>query len=470
MNARPNRFETNADGWDGPGGPQDLYFTRDDSWPYPRMVRADNIYMFDENGSKYIDASSGPIASNLGHNNRRVIEAMKAQLDKYPFNTIRLARSDENIALAKRLAEFAGAGFERPFFVSGGSEANEAAIQFARQWAYAHGEVDRKRLFSLMPSYHGGTICAQVLSGDAAVAPIFEGMATMPERIEAPLSYRPPDGLTHEQNEDRICQQFEDRIVELGPETCLALFMEPVGGVATGANVLSGRFLKRMREICTRYGLLMVLDEVMSGAGRSGKFLTAQHHGDDCKPDLVVLAKGIGSGYIPLGIMLAPARMVDELSGLTGFNYGHTSNANPLACAVGLATLEELEERKLIENAASTGPYLMERMRALSEDCPIIGDVRGLGLLQATEIVVNKQSKETFSAAAKAPDTLRRMGLDFGLSLYARRTNNGQYGDWVMTSPPLITTRDQVDEMVERFGQLFAAFTDAMVREGVKIS
>ncbi|NNF80477.1 MAG: aspartate aminotransferase family protein, partial [Rhizobiales bacterium] len=310
----------------------------------------------------------------------------------------------------------------------------------------------------------------QVLSGDAAVAPIFEGMATMPERIEAPLTYRPPEGLTHEQNEDRICQQFEDRIVALGPETCLALFMEPVGGLATGANVLSGRFLKRMREICTKYGLLMVLDEVMSGAGRSGKFLTAQHHGDDCRPDLVVLAKGIGSGYIPLGIMLAPAAMVDELSGLTGFNYGHTSNANPLACAVGLATLEELQARKLIENAASTGAYLKERMRCLGDDCPIIGDVRGLGLLQATEIVSNKQTKETFSAEAKAPGTLRRLGLDYGLSLYARRTNNGQYGDWIMTSPPLITTRNQVDEMVERFAQLYTAFTDTMVREGVKIA
>ncbi len=470
MNARPNRFETNADGWDGPGGPQDLYFTRDDSWPYPRMVRADNIYLYDENGTQYIDASSGPVASNLGHNNRRVIEAMKAQLDKYPFNTIRLARSDENIALAGRLAAFAGAGFERPFFVSGGSEANEAAIQFARQWAFAHGDVERKRLFSLMPSYHGGTICAQMLSGDDAVAPIFEGMTTAPERIDAPLTYRPPEGLTREQNEDRICEQFEARILALGPETCLALFMEPVGGLATGANVLSGRFLKRMREICTKYGLLMVLDEVMSGAGRSGKFLTTHHHGDDCQPDLVVLAKGIGSGYIPLGIMLAPARMVDELSGLTGFNYGHTSNANPLACAVGLATLEELEERKLIENAASTGAYLKERMRGLAETCPIIGDVRGLGLLQATEIVADKQSKRTFSADAKAPDTLRTMALDYGLSLYARRTNNGRYGDWVMTSPPLITTPDQVDEMVERFQQLFTAFTDAMVRGGEAVA
>ena len=470
MSARPNRFDTNADGWDGAGGPQDLYFTRDEGWPFPRVVRADDIYFYDENGTRYIDCSSGPVASNLGHNNRRVIEAMKAQLDKLPFNTVRLARSDENIAIAERLAEFAGEGFERPFFVSGGSEANEVAVQFARQWAWAHGDTERKRLFSLMPSYHGGTIFAQMLSGDEAVAPIFKDMAALPERIEAPLSYRPPDGLTHEQNEDRVCEQFENRIQCVGPETCLALIMEPVGGLATGANVLSGRFLKRMREICTKYGLLMILDEVMSGAGRSGKFLTTHHHGPECKPDLVVLAKGIGSGYIPLGIMLAPAAMVDELSALGGFNYGHTSNANPLACAVGLATLEEMDERKLIENAASTGAYLKERMTALAESSPIIGDVRGLGFLQATELVADKATKEIFSAEVKAPDTLRRLGLDLGLSLYARRTNNGKYGDWVMTSPPLITTPAQVDEMVELLGQLFSAFTDKLVRDGVRIA
>ncbi len=469
MNTRPNRYETNADGWESPGGPQDLFFTRDGEWPYPRLVRGDNIYLYDENGTRFIDASSGPIASNLGHNNRRVVEAMKVQVEKLPYNAIRLARTDENIALSKKLAEFSGAGFERPFFCSGGSEANETAVQFARQWAWAHGDTERKTLFSLMPSYHGGTIAAQMLSGDAAVAPIYEGMVAVPERIDAPLTYRPPEGMTHKQNEDHICDEFEQRIVELGPETCLALIMEPVGGVATGANVLSGRFLRRMRQICSKYGLLMILDEVMSGAGRSGKFLTAQHHGEDCQPDIVVLAKGIGSGYIPLGIMLAPAKMVDELSGLTGFNYGHTSNANPLACAVGLATLEELEERKLIENAASTGAYLMERVKALAEDCPIIGDVRGLGLLQATEIVANKQTKEIFSAEAKAPDTLRTIALDYGLSLYARRTNNGQYGDWVMTSPPLITTPEQVDDMIERYADLFAAFTDKMVRSGARV-
>ncbi|MEM7429452.1 MAG: aminotransferase class III-fold pyridoxal phosphate-dependent enzyme, partial [Pseudomonadota bacterium] len=278
------------------------------------------------------------------------------------------------------------------------------------------------------------------------------------------------EGLTHEQNENRICERFEARIQHVGPESCLALFMEPVGGLATGANVLSGRFLKRMREICTKYGLLLILDEVMSGAGRSGKFLTTHHHGDDCKPDLVVLAKGIGSGYIPLGIMLAPAAMVDELSGLSGFNYGHTSNANPLACAVGLATLEEMEERKLIENAASTGAYLMQRMNDLAQTCPIIGDVRGLGLLQATELVADRATKKTFSAEVKAPDTLRRMGLDHGLSLYARRTNNGKYGDWVMTSPPLITTQVQVDEMVDLLGQLYSAFTDKLVRDGVRVA
>ena len=215
--------------------------------------------------------------------------------------------------------------------------------------------------------------------------------------------------------------------------------------------------------------MMMIFDEVMSGAGRTGAFLTAHLH-PEAKPDLVVLAKGIGSGYIPLGIMLAPASKVDKLRELTGFNYGHTSNTNPLACAVGIATIEELTSRKLIENAAKTGAYMKERLQSLADQSPVIGDVRGLGFLLAPEIVCNKRDKATFSAEAKAPDTIRQLGFEHGLSIYARRTNNGKFGDWIMTSPPLTTSRDQVDEMVECLNKTLIAFVDKMTREGHKIA
>ena len=458
-----NHLETNAPGWTGRGGPQDLFYTRDEDWPYPRMIRGDGICLWDEAGERYIDVSSGPVASNLGHNNRHVIDAMKRQLDTLVFSSNRVSRTNENIALAETLSEKCGAGFERAFFVSGGSEAIDMAIKFCRQVAWSRAEQQRTRLFSLMPSYHGGTLASITLSGDAAVEEVFAEMAIMPDRIEAPLTYRVPDGLTREQNEDRILAQLEERIDRVGAETCLALFVEPVGGLASGCNVLSVRFVSGLRKICDRTGMMMVFDEVMSGAGRTGRFLAA-HHYADASPDIVVLAKGIGAGYIPLGIMMAPAELVDALSASTGFNYGHTANANPLACATGVAVLEEIENRDLIANAAETGAYFKTRLKELAMTSPVMGDVRGKGLLLAVEIVRDKSTKAPFSAEIKAPDSVRRHGLDHGLTIYARRTNAGRFGDWIMTSPPLITTRSQADEIVERLGRTLEAFQKEAMR------
>ncbi len=245
----------------------------------------------------------------------------------------------------------------------------------------------------------------------------------------------------------------------------LAIFFEPVGGVASGANVLSTRFLKRIRAICDQHRILMVFDEVMSGAGRTGKFLTSLYH-PGAKPDIVVLAKGIGSGYVPLGIMLAPARLVDDLADRTGYNYGHTSNANPLAMAAGLAVLEELDEGKLIDNAAAVGDYFKAELWKLAKRHPVIGDVRGKGLLMAVEIVTDPRTKVPFSAEINAPAAVRRHGLDHGLMIYARRTNAGKYGDWFMASPPLITTRGEIDDIVQRLDRTLADFTSAAVKQG----
>ncbi len=470
MNKIANSLETNAPGWTGGGGPQDLFYSRDEDWPYPRMVRGDGICLWDEGGARYIDVSSGPVASNLGHNNRHVIDAMKRQLDTLVFSSNRVSRTNENIALAETLSRKCGKGLERAFFVSGGSEAIDMAIKFCRQVAWSRAERRRTRLFSLMPSYHGGTLASITLSGDASVEEVFSEMAIMPERIEAPLTYRTPDDLTQEQNEDRILATLQERIDQAGAETCLAMFVEPVGGLASGCNVLSERFVGGLRRICDRTGMLMVFDEVMSGAGRTGRFLAA-HHYKSASPDIVVLAKGIGAGYIPLGIMMATAELVDTLSAKTGFNYGHTANANPLACATGTAVLEEIEARDLIAHAAEVGTYFKDRLKHLAEASPAMGDVRGTGLLLAVEIVRDKSTKAPFSAEIKAPDSIRRHGLDQGLTIYARRTNAGRFGDWIMTSPPLITTKSQADEIVERLGRTLETFQkEAMLMEATAAS
>src|SRR5690606_550463 len=216
-------------------------------------------------------------------------------------------------------------------------------------------------------------------------------------------------------------------------------------------------------------GILMVFDEVMSGAGRTGRFLTAHYH-RYAMPDLVVLAKGIGAGYVPFGVMLAPAAMVDPLSRGSGFNFGHTGNANPLACAVGLAVLEEIEERGLMENASRVGARLADGLRGLKRQLPVIGDVRGMGLLLAVEVVAAPVTKRPFPPASNPVAALRRHGLDNGLTIYARRVNAGRNGDWIMTSPPLITTEAEADEIVERLGATFRAFADEAVRDGYEVA
>ena len=197
MTATPghNVLEVHADAWAAPGGPQDVFAKEDPNWPLPRIVRGDDIYLFDEAGNRFIDISSGPIASNLGHNNRRVVETIKEQAEKLCFAYCRVARSNENIALAERLTEITGPGYERAFFVSGGSEGIDTAIKFARQWAYAHGEIDRTKIVSLMPGYHGGLISTIGLGGDEVPIEVFKDMMVVSEKVPAPLTYRPQEGL-----------------------------------------------------------------------------------------------------------------------------------------------------------------------------------------------------------------------------------------------------------------------------------
>jgi adenosylmethionine-8-amino-7-oxononanoate aminotransferase len=469
MSLGHNVLETHNDSWPTPGGPQDVFAREDPNWPLPRITHGDNIYLYDEAGNRYIDISSGPIASNLGHNNRRVVETIKSQAEKLCFAYCRVARTDENIALADKLAEVAGQGYERAFFVSGGSEAIDTSVKFARQWAFANGEIERTKMISLMPGYHGGLISTIGLGGDEVPIEIFRDMTTVSEKIPAPLTYRPPQGMTHEENEDRILALFDETVERVGPNRVLGFMYEPVGGVATGCNVLSARFLRHIRQVCDRHGIMMIADEVMAGAGRTGRFLAVQHT-PDAMPDLIVLAKGIGAGYTPLGIMLAPAAKVDKLAKMTGYPYGHTAAANPFSCAIGLAALEETLERDLIGNAVRVGAYLQERLWALAEDVPVIGDVRGRGLLLGTELVSDRATKARFPQEVSAPDIVRRLAFAHGLTIYGRRTNNGKYGDWIMTSPPLITTRDQVDDMVERFGATLSDFMDEATRLGARIA
>ena len=446
------------------GGPQDLFNSTRNTIGLPTIVRGEDIYIFDDQGNRYLDAISGAMTAQLGQGNRRVLDAMHAQGMQHSFSYVRTTRHLPNMGLTERIARLAGPGFERVHLSSGGSEAVEMGIKFLRQYAYATGQKTRTRILSLMPSYHGGTLGTIGWTGDEDAAAVWGPMAHFSTKIPAPLSYRPPGGGTSRKGALFSAARIEAAIEELGSENVLAFIVEPVGGQSTGANVPDPVFFTELRRICDRHGVYLVFDEVMS-ACRAGTFLAA-HQIADCKPDVVVTAKGLGAGYTPMGALLAPARMVDELAERTGFNLSHTYGANPISCAGACAVLDETVERDLLGNARRVGAHLRQRLEALKERHPVIGDVRGQGLLLAVEYVRDRESKEPFSAEVFASDRIRQIGLKEGVMLYSRRQNQGRYGEWSLIAPPLIITESQADELVDQLDRSVTEFTREMVRSG----
>jgi adenosylmethionine-8-amino-7-oxononanoate aminotransferase len=435
---------------------------------HPRIARGEGMYLWDTDSRRLIDASSGPIAINLGHGNKRVLAAMHAQADKVTYVHPSQFESEANLLLADLLTGLAGKGFERSWFCSGGSEAVEAAIKFARQHAVMSGQGSRWKVISRATSYHGNTLGALSLTGDAAAHQMFGPMMQTMPKVPTPFTYRVPPNYTPESYARHCATELERTIEAEGADSVLAFIMEPVGGVSTGALVVPDIYITMVRDICTRHGVLLIFDEVITGAGRTGAFLAA-HHLPSALPDMIVLAKGITGGYTPFGAVLMPAKMVEHVARGGGFMHGHTYTGNPMSCAIGYAALTEVVECNLAENAKRLGPILQARLEKLAERSPLIGDVRGKGLLYAIEIVANKTTKAMTPLEHNAPTRIQQLALDQGLSVYCRRTNAGRDGDWVMTSPPLIAEPHHIDEIVDGLEKTLRALQDELVRHGVKL-
>jgi adenosylmethionine-8-amino-7-oxononanoate aminotransferase len=450
----------------GHGGAVQVFYRRRGAPRLPTVARAEGIYMWDTAGRRYIDASSGPVVSNLGHGNARVIAAMAEQARRVCFASRAVFENEPNVQLADLLARLAGPGFERAYFVSGGSEATEAAIKLARQYAVARGEASRWKVIGLEPAYHGATLGALAVTGDPVATAVFGPLLAAMPKAPAPFTYRLPPNHDATSYARHCAAALEATIEAAGPETVLAVIMEPVGGLATGALVAPDPYYEAVRSICDRHGVLLIFDEVMSGAGRTGTFLAAEHW-PRARPDLVTLAKGIAAGYTPLGAVLAPERIVAAVADAGGFLHGHTYAANPLSCAVGLAVVEEMLARELMANATRMGSVLRAGLESLQARSPILGDVRGKGLLMAIEIVADKASKAILPAERQAVYRLIELGIARGLLLYSRRTAEGRYGEWLMIAPPLIVTEAEVEEILRLLDETLAAYASELRRDGV---
>jgi adenosylmethionine-8-amino-7-oxononanoate aminotransferase len=441
---------------------QDRFHNRPSSmffWPTPErptVERGDGIYVWDTDGKRYIDACSGPQTTNLGHANQRVVDAMYGQAQKiaYAFRSHFLNEPAEE--LAHEIADLSPDGLDMCFFVSGGSEAVEACMKLARQYAIARGENARYKIISRIPSYHGTTLGALSLTGDPAGFSMFSPMIVNMPKIPAPICAYLPEGTSADAAALAYADQLEEASINNGPETILAFIMEPVGGASTAALIAPDVYYRRVRDICDKYGVLLIFDEVMSGAGRTGKFLAAEHW--NVTPDLVALAKGLAAGYIPFGACLAPRAMVEAVEESGGFAHGHTYSASPVACAVARAVLAEYAEHDLIANAHRMGERMRGRLLELKERFPFIGDVRGRGLLLGFHVVGNPIDGTPLPPELNAHLEITQMAYDRGLIVYSRRVMNGMRGDNFLVTPALTVSESEVDMIAELLGEALEAF------------
>lgn len=431
------------------GGGQTAFYANANIVPLPLIEKAAGIYMWDSEGKRYTDVSSGPVVSNIGHGNARVANAMAAQAKELEYAFPQVARNRPNIEYSERLAQLAGPGFERVSLTSGGSEAMENAIKLVRQYAVATGKPSKTKIISCQPSYHGGTIATLAIGGNTMLNPFLEGFAEASEKIPAPFSYRIPPNYDVDSYARHCADCLESKIKAIGADEVLAFVIEPVGGVSTGCLVPPSEYFQSIREICTRNGVYLIFDEILCGMGRTGKFLAA-HHWPEALPDIVTMAKAMASGYSPLGAVLAPAAMVDELAESSGFEFQYSYNANPVSSAAGLAVLAEYERGDLINKAVQMGDMLRQGLNELGSRFPVIGDIRGLGLLLAVELVADQRTKRSFPSDLKITDRLRIHAMNNGLMIYARQTSGGKFGHWFLVSPPLTITEEEMNDLLDR--------------------
>jgi adenosylmethionine-8-amino-7-oxononanoate aminotransferase len=424
---------------------------------YPLAVRGEGAYLIDREGKRYLDASGGAAVSCLGHSDRAVTDAIKAQLEKLPFAHTSFFSNEPMEALADALVRRAPAGFDRVYFVSGGSEAVEAALKLARQYFVEIGQPQRRHLIARRGSYHGNTLGALAVGGNASRRKQFEPLLIPVSHVSASYDYRGRlAGETGEAYGERLAAELEAEILRLGEDSVIAFVAETVGGATLGAVTPAPGYFKRVREVCDRYGVLLILDEVMCGMGRCGALYTFEAEG--IVPDLVTIAKGLGAGYQPIGAVLATRRVFEAIAGGTGFfQHGHTYLGHAAACAGALAVQKRLHEDGLLARVAPLGEAFERRLKAAFAEHPNVGDIRGRGLFRALEIVADRGSKRAFDAGLKINARLKKEALHQGLLCYPSGGSvDGVQGDHVLFAPPFILEEPQLDEIIEKFSRALA--------------
>lgn len=417
---------------------------------------AGGVYLYDKAGKSYFDGSGGAAVSCLGHGHPAIIEALRQQADKLAFAHNGFFSNEPAEELAESLIQRAPAGFAggKVVYHGSGSEAMEAAIKLVRQHFYEKGEVSRTHFIAREMSYHGNTLGALALGGHKGRRAPYQDLLMDVSHIPPCYAYRlQQDGESDSAFGERMANKLEEAILAKGPENVAAFVAEIVGGATQGCTIPATGYFKRIREICDRYGVLFIADEVMCGMGRTGAlFASAQEH---VCPDLIVNAKGLGAGYQPIASVMATKQVIDPIeqgSGMLG--NGHTYMSHPMACAAGLAVILTFERDHLIEHVADNGPRLQQRLNDTFGQHPYVGDIRGRGYFHAMELVQNRDDKTPFDASLKLAMKVKASALEEGLICYpGSGTVDGVVGDHVMIAPPFIATESELDDMVARLSR-----------------
>ena len=427
----------------------------------PRAIRGEGCYLYDENGKAYLDGSGGAAVSCLGHGDPDVISAIQNQAQSLAYAHTGFFTSEPAEELADRLIAKAPGDLDRVYLVSGGSEATEAAIKLARQYFTETDQPERRHVIARRQSYHGNTLGALAAGGTAWRRQQFAPLLIDVSHI-APC-YEYVDRRDDESSCDygqRAAQELEDEILRLGPQTVMAFMAEPIVGATMGAVPAVEGYFKRIREICDAYGVLLILDEVMSGMGRTGHLFACD--ADGIAPDILCIAKGLGAGYQPIGAMLCTQHIYETIEAGSGFfQHGHTYLGHPVAAAASLAVIKKLESDALVPRAATMGERLNAALTDRFGQSPFVGDIRGRGLFQGIEIVADRETKTPFDPSKRVAARFKSAAFDAGLICYPMAgTRDGQHGDHVLLAPPFILENTQVTELVDKLGTALRAATE----------
>ncbi|MBN2795788.1 MAG: aspartate aminotransferase family protein [Clostridia bacterium] len=435
--------------------PQNHVFYRNQNWHYPKIAYGKGIFLYDDEGNAYIDGCSGSAVANLGHGNSEIAEHAKKQIETIAYTHLSRWTSDPIENCARQIAELTPGDLNHVYFVSGGSEATETAIKMARQFfTEKNPDTSKWKIISKKHSFHGNTLGALSLTGIVDRRSIYDPLLINFPKIPQFYHYRNQwNCQTLYETSVKAAEALEEEILFHGPENIAGFITEPIVGSAAPGIYPDPIYFKMVREICDQYNILLIVDEVMSGFGRTGKMFAIEHF--DVVPDLLCIAKGMSSGYTPIGAVVASDKVFNRImiDGSGQFKHGHTYGGNPLSCSVASKAMEILVRDHIVENAALQGHYLMNKLKTLST-LEMVGDIRGLGLMIGMEFVEDKKTKKSFDTKVKMSTEVTLACFDEGLVVYPGGGSfKGILGDHILIAPPLNITEDEIDQLFEKLSR-----------------